>query len=57
MKVREKASIKHSRLGSRPQSVRIAVKMRPGGKLAVARKGLGACSDQRKTRVRRKRLC
>jgi len=57
VKVREKASIKHSRLGSRPQSVRIAVKMRPGGKLAVARKGLGACSDQRKTRVRRKRLC
>lgn len=49
MKVWEKARIKHSRLGSRPRSVRIVTEGKPGAKSEVARKGLGTCSVHGKT--------
>lgn len=48
MKPREKARIKHSRLGSRPKSVGIVTQGKPWRTQAVARKGLGTCSDQGK---------
>lgn len=49
MKLREKARIKHSRLGSRPTSVRTVTKGKPGAISEVARKGLDVCNDQGKT--------